>query len=114
MTITDDATLLANLQAKLEAFNATTFTQRDMTRLLNHLQKDTLYDRSKILRDSYALEREDGTVTYVRFVDGSAPAANKWQVRQQVTNIGSYTNRYATEGRRLQVPGSTAERTTSP
>lgn len=94
VTITDDASLLANLRAQLEAFNATTFSKRDMTRILNHLQKGTLYDRSKILRDRYALEREDGTVSYVRFFDGGDPAANKWQVTQQVTNIGSYTNRY--------------------
>ncbi|MBK7086545.1 MAG: type I restriction endonuclease subunit R [Flavobacteriales bacterium] len=94
VVIKDDETLLANLQAQLEAFNGTTFTQRDMTRILNHLQKGTLYDRSKILRDRYALEREDGTVSYVRFFDGGNPAANQWQVTQQVTNIGSYTNRY--------------------
>ena len=55
VSIQDEAALLANLQAQLEAFNGTTFTQRDMTRLLNHLQKGTLYDRSKILRDRYAL-----------------------------------------------------------
>ncbi|MCB0780701.1 MAG: type I restriction endonuclease subunit R, partial [Flavobacteriales bacterium] len=94
VAIQDDAGLLANLQAQLETFNGTSFTQRDMTRLLNHLQKGTLYDRSKILRDRYALEREDGTVTYVRFFDGGDPAANRWQVTQQVTNVGSYTNRY--------------------
>ncbi|MBK7946185.1 MAG: type I restriction endonuclease subunit R [Flavobacteriales bacterium] len=94
VAIQDDASLLANLQAQLEAFNTTTFTQRDMTRILNHLQKGTLYDRSKILRDRYALEREDGTVTYVRFFDDGDPRANKWQVTQQVTNVGSYTNRY--------------------
>jgi hypothetical protein len=70
VAIQDEAGLLANLQAQLEAFNGTTFTPRDMTRILNHLQKGTLYDRSKILRDRYALEREDGTVTYVRFFDG--------------------------------------------
>ncbi len=94
VTITDDASLLANLQTQLEAFNSTTFTPRDITRILNHLQKGTLYDRSKILRDRYALEREDGTVSYVRFFDGGDTAANQWQVTQQVTNIGSYTNRY--------------------
>lgn len=94
VVIQDDAALLANLQAQLEAFNGTTFSERDMTRILNHLQKGTLYDRSKILRDRYALEREDGTVSYVRFFDAGNPAANKWQVTQQVTNIGSYTNRY--------------------
>ena len=50
VTITDDATLLANLQAQLEAFNGTTFTQRDMTRILNHLQKGTLYDRGDLAK----------------------------------------------------------------
>lgn len=94
VSIPDEASLLANLQAQLEAFNGTTFSERDMTRILNHLQKGTLYDRSKILRDRYALEREDGTVSYVRFFDGADPAANKWQVTQQVTRDGSYTNRY--------------------
>ena len=38
VVITDDETLLANLQAQLEAFNSTTFSERDMTRILNHLQ----------------------------------------------------------------------------
>lgn len=94
VSIPDDASLLANLQAQLEAFNGTTFTTRDMTRILNHLQKGTLYDRSKILRDRFALERADGSTFYVRFFDGGDPAANMWQVTQQVTTVGSYTNRY--------------------
>ena len=37
VVIQDDETLLANLQSQLEAFNGTAFTQRDMTRILNHL-----------------------------------------------------------------------------
>ena len=39
VVIEDDDTLLANLQAQPEAFNRATCTPRDMTRILNHLQK---------------------------------------------------------------------------
>ncbi len=94
VAIQGDASLLANLQAQLGAFNGTTFTQRDMTRILNYLHGGTLYERSKQLRNYCRLDRDDGSTFWVRFFDGADPAANKWQVTQQVTNIGSYTNRY--------------------
>ncbi|MEX1133147.1 MAG: type I restriction endonuclease subunit R, partial [Flavobacteriales bacterium] len=92
--IEDEAGILANLKRQLERFNQTSFSERDMTRILIHLGKGTIYDRAKTLRDRYALEREDGTVFYVRFFDGHTPGANLWQVTNQVTMHGSYENRY--------------------
>ena len=92
--IEDEAGILSNLKRQLERFNKTTFSERDMTRILIHLGKGTIYDRAKTLRDRYALAKEDGTVFYVRFFDGHNPAANFWQVTNQVTMHGSYENRY--------------------
>ena len=92
--IADEAGILSNLKRQLERFNKTGFSERDMTRILIHLGKGTIYDRAKTLRDRYALEREDGTVFYVRFFDSTNPGANYWQVTNQVSMEGSYLNRY--------------------
>ena len=92
--IADEAGILSNLKRQLERFNKTSFTDRDMTRIGIHLGKGTIYDRAKTLRDRYALEKEDGTVFYVRFFDGQNPGANYWQVTNQVSMEGSYLNRY--------------------
>lgn len=92
--IEDEAAILSNLKSQLERFNQTTFSEQDFTRILNHLNKGNLFERAKTLRDRFPLQLEDGTVFYVRFFDAHSPTANLWQVTNQVSMQGSYSNRY--------------------
>lgn len=92
--IADGAELLLNLQAQLESFNKTAFSQKEFNAILNHLAKGNVFDKAKTLKDRYNLSREDGTSFYVRFFNTEAPSKNRYQVSNQITLEGSYKNRF--------------------
>ena len=92
--ITDGAGLRSNLKAQLEAHNAISLSDAEFTRVLNHLDKGNVFDKAKILRDRMALPRDDGTTVYIQFLNTEEWCRNRYQVTSQVTQAGSYKNRY--------------------
>ena len=92
--IADEAALLANLKAQLEAHNNVTLTNAEFARVLNHLDKGNVFERAKTLRDRYDLTREDGTRLYVEFMNTREWCHNRYQVASQIAQEGSYQNRY--------------------
>jgi type I restriction enzyme R subunit len=92
--IHDGDVLLSNLKCKLEAFNKTTFTQKEFVSIVNHLAKGNVFEKAKTLRDRYNLTKEDGTNFYVRFFNNEDWTQNKYQVTNQVQQHGSFLNRY--------------------
>lgn len=94
VTINDDKALEANLKSQLEKRNQTTFSEMEFKRILNHLSKNSIFDKAKTLRDKFDLERDDGTVKYVEFLDSERWCQNLFQVTNQVSVEGMYQNRY--------------------
>ncbi len=94
VTITDVAALENNLKAQLEKFNETTFSDREFERILNHLHKGNIFEKSKKLRDRFSLKRDDETSFSVRFFNMQMWCKNEYQVTHQVTQVGKYENRY--------------------
>ena len=95
VTIKDEQALLANLKAQLEKHNRTTFSSAEFAKVLNHLNKYTsVFERAKILRDKYALPKDDGTIEYIEFINQDHWCKNEFQVTNQVTVEGTYKNRY--------------------
>ena len=92
--VPDGDALLRNLQTQLEAFNQTSFSAKEFEAILNHLEKGNIFEKAKTLRDRYHLQKEDGTSFYVRFYNSEAWQENLFQVTNQVTQEGSYKNRY--------------------
>lgn len=93
--VTDEASMLANLKAQLEAFNGVTLTDGEFTKVLHHLNKKSgVFNKAHILRDRMKLTKEDGDTVYLEFFDSGDPLRNRYQVTQQVTMEGSYQNRY--------------------
>lgn len=86
--------LLANLKSQLEKFNHTTFTSKEFDSILNHLAKGNVFEKAKTLRDRFQLTKEDGESIYVRFFNSDDWSENRFQVTNQVTQHGSYQNRY--------------------
>jgi len=84
----------ANLQAQLGKFNHTTFSDKEFGAILNHLAKGNVFEKAKTLRDRFHLSRDDGTSFYVRFFDSDDLGKNLFQVTNQVTQQGTYKNRY--------------------
>ncbi|KQN00589.1 type I restriction endonuclease subunit R [Sphingomonas sp. Leaf25] len=94
VVIADEAALLANLKAELEAHNAVTLTDAEFARVLNHLDRGNVFERAKTLRDRYDLTREDGTRLYIEFMNTREWCHNRYQVASQIAQEGLYQNRY--------------------
>jgi type I restriction enzyme R subunit len=92
--ILDGNALVSNLKTQLEVFNQTTFTSKEFDAVLNHLAKGNVFEKAKTLRDYYNLTKEDGTSFYVRFFNSEDNSKNLYQVTNQISQEGSYKNRY--------------------
>lgn len=94
VSIRNEAELLTNLKRQLEKHNGVTFSDSEFAKILNHLNKGNVFDRSKILRDKFVLTRDDGQNIYIEFLNQEFWCQNQYQVTRQVTMEGSYKNRY--------------------
>ena len=99
VSIDDEDALKANFRKMLfehnkEKLNNTPFTDKEFNRILIHLEGKSIYNSSKLFRDKFVLEREDGTEVYLEFFNSKNWTRNKFQVTNQVTMINKYTNRY--------------------
>lgn len=100
VAVTDEASMLANLKAQLEAFNGVMLTDGEFTKVLHHLNKKSgVFNKAHILRDRMKLTRDengsDGETVYLEFFDSVDPLRNRYQVTQQVKmEGGKYKNRY--------------------
>lgn len=93
--VLDDTTaMVVNLLDQLEKFNETRFSNDEFSRILNHLNKGDRFHKAKVLRDRYALTRDDESTFYVRFFNMEQWCKNEYQVTQQITQVGRYENRY--------------------
>lgn len=94
IVLADSEAMQANLRSQLQIFNETTFSDAEFARILNHLNKGDRFQKAKILRDRYALKRDDESTFWVRFFNMEQWCKNEYQVTHQVTQKGRYENRY--------------------
>ncbi len=99
VTIPDEDALKVNFREQLNKFNerklqGIKLTDKEFIRIMNHLEGKSIFDSSKIFRDKFVLERENGTSIYIEFFDSKDWHKNIFQVTNQVTMEGKYKNRY--------------------
>lgn len=94
VAIEDEAGMLANLKRQLEIHNNISFTATEFERVLNHLNTGGVFERARILRDRFALKRDNNDTTYIRFINSDDWCLNEFQVTNQVTLQGKRKNRY--------------------
>lgn len=92
--IPDEATLVSNLKTQLEKHNKIKLSDKEFSRILNHLNKGSVFDRAKTLRDKMHLQCDDGTSAYIEFINSQEWCQNRFQVANQIVNEGTYKNRY--------------------
>ncbi|MFT7056580.1 MAG: type I restriction enzyme R subunit, partial [Roseivirga sp.] len=92
--VMDGDVLVSNLKNQLEAFNKASYSDKEFDGILNHLAKGNVFEKAKTLRDRFSFTRENGDIAYVRFFDSENWNNNLFQVTNQVTQEGSYKNRY--------------------
>lgn len=98
VTIEDENALLENFKVQFETFNKTalegkSLTEKEWERVLNHIKGKSIFESAKILRDKFTIERDDGTKPYFKLFDEDY-TKNIYQVTNQTTVVGKYTNRY--------------------
>ena len=95
VAIEDEAEMLANLKRQLEIHNkGIKFSQTEFERILNHLNTGGVFERAKILRDRFALKRDNDETAYITFLNCDDWCLNEFQVTSQVTMQGRRKNRY--------------------
>ncbi len=94
VSVPDNDALTINLRSQLEKFNEVKFSDTEFSRILNHLQKGDRFQKSKTLRDRFALTRDDESIFYVRFFNTEKRCKNEYQVTHQVNQEGTHKNRY--------------------
>ncbi len=92
------AELRANLRQSLDQLNRavlndTPLSDGEFKQIRNALSKGTVFDKAKTLREQLDIVRDDGTPVHICFLHED-PQKNRYQVTQQVTVEGRYTNRY--------------------
>src|SRR3712207_5403928 len=97
--ISNEKELIENFREQLNLFNEKRLdnkplTDKEFERVLNYLNGKSVFESAKILRDKVPLERESGKKIHIEFFNTRQWCENNFQVTNQVTVIGKYTNRY--------------------
>lgn len=92
--INNEADLLVNLKAQLEKHNHISLSEREFEKVINILNKGTLFEKSKTLRQKQHIVRDNGENLYFEFLNTEHWCQNQYQVTNQVTQEGKYKNRY--------------------
>lgn len=100
VTIKDERDLLANLKVQLEKHNNITLSDTEFDKIINLLSKGSTFEKAKTLRQRQHIIRDatagsaTGDNLYFEFLNTEHWCQNQYQVTHQVTQEGSYKNRY--------------------
>ncbi|MFN0200359.1 MAG: type I restriction endonuclease subunit R [Bacteroidia bacterium] len=94
VAIKDEAALVANLKTQLEKHNHCTFSKTEFEKVMNLLSKGSVFEKSKTLREKQHIVRDNGDNLYFEFLNTENWCQNQYQVTNQVTQEGTYKNRY--------------------
>ena len=97
--IPDVGALQANFRKQMNRLNkdnltGTELSDKEFTRILLTIEGKSVFESAKILRDKHVLMRDDESEIYIQLFDKQAWHKNHFQVTNQTTVIGTYTNRY--------------------
>jgi len=94
VVIKDETDLLINLKTQLEKHNKTALSDNDFKQVLNYINKGSIFQRAKILRDRVPYINDKGENKTIELINQIHWCKNEFQVTQQVTMEGKYKNRY--------------------
>ncbi|SON51141.1 Type-1 restriction enzyme R protein [Vibrio tapetis subsp. tapetis] len=92
IALKDNAELEANLKTQLEKVNECSLSDIEFRQVLGKLEKGNIFTKAKALRDHIDVTLDDGDSRHLTLFDDASK--NKFQVAQQITVKGIYTNRY--------------------
>ena len=95
VAIKDEKALLLNLKTQLEKHNHIQFSDSEFEKVLNIINKGSVFEKAKILREKkHHIIRDNGDNLYFEFLNVEHWCQNEYQVTNQITQDGKYENRY--------------------
>jgi type I restriction enzyme R subunit len=95
VTVVDEKGMLANLKTQLERHNNIVFSPSEFEKVLNLLNKGSVFEKSKLLRQKKIhILSDNGDNLYFEFLNTDHWCQNQYQVTNQVSQEGKYKNRY--------------------
>lgn len=94
ISIANEKELLSNLKSQLEKHNKIQFTETEFEKVLNILNKGSVFEKSKTLRQKQHIIRDNGENLYFEFINVDHWCQNQYQVTSQINQEGKYKNRY--------------------
>jgi type I restriction enzyme R subunit len=90
----DEKDVLSNLKQQLEKHNRIQFSDKEFEKVLNILNKGSVFEKAKTLREKQHIIKDNGENLYFEFINTEHWCQNQFQVTHQVTIEGKYQNRY--------------------
>lgn len=90
----DEKDVLSNLKQQLEKHNRIQFSDKEFDKVLNILNKGSVFEKAKTLREKQHIVKDNGENCYFEFINTEHWCQNQFQVTHQVTIEGKYQNRY--------------------
>ena len=90
----DENELIANLKQQLEKHNNIQFSKAEFEKVLNILNKGSVFEKAKTLREKQHIVKDNGDNLYFEFIQTEHWCQNQFQVTHQVSMEGTYKNRY--------------------
>ena len=90
----DENELIANFKQQLEKHNNIHFSKAEFEKVLNILNKGSVFEKGKTLREKQHIVRDNGDNLYFEFIQTEHWCQNQFQVTHQVSIEGTYKNRY--------------------
>lgn len=94
VAIKDEKDLLANLKTQIEKHNNINLSAKEFDRVLNILNKGSVFEKARTLREKQHILKDNGDSLYFQFIEQENWCQNQFQVTRQVTIAGTYKNRY--------------------
>lgn len=97
--IKDQEGLELNFRNKLNSLNSedlkgTNLSDKEFERVLIYVKGKSVFQSAKQLRSKFQLQRDDGSIIYMKLIDFESPSKNSYQISNQITMRGKYQNRY--------------------
>ena len=97
--IKDEEDLIGNFREQLNIFNMNNLDNNPLTdsefeRFLTQINGKSIFQSAKILRMKQELNRDDGTRVFLELMNTTDWCKNNFQISNQTTMEGKYTNRY--------------------
>ena len=92
--INSEQELVHNLKSQIEKHNNIFLSPTEFDKVMNILNKGSVFEKAKTLRQKQHLVRDNGDNLYFEFLNTEHWCQNQYQVTNQVNQEGKYKNRY--------------------